>query len=151
MPFSKHRRGHTLFMIAFFICLGITTEVFFTAFTALFTGERIDNKPVGAMAGVSYVWMALIYGLIPILGHFIHGKVKHLHVAVRVLFYVFLIYLIEFVSGYLLRACTGNCPWEYTTGWHIMGLIRLDYLPAWAFFAWMVESLYVFVNNKVIQ
>lgn len=151
MPFSKHRRGHTLFMIVFFVCLGITTEVFFTAFMALFTGEPVNGKPLIAMAGTTYVWMAFIYGLIPILGYFFYDKVKHWPVYLRLPFYVLLIYVVEFVSGYILQVTTGSCPWEYKSGWHVMGLIRLDFAPAWLFFAFMVERLYVFVNTKVIQ
>lgn len=151
MPFSKHRRGHTFFMIVFFVCLGMTTEVFFTAFVALFTGEPVNGKPLIAMAGTTYVWMAFIYALIPILGFLFYDKIKHLAIYYRVLIYVSLIYLVEFTSGYLLQLTTGYCPWEYKTGWHIMGLIRLDFFPAWACFTIMVERLYVFINSKVIQ
>jgi hypothetical protein len=151
MPFSKHRRGHTFFMIIFFVCLGMTTEVFFTAFMALFTGKSVTGKPLIAMTGFTYVWMAFIYGLIPILGFFLYDKVKHLAIYYRLLLYVILLYTIEFISGYILKVATGSCPWEYKTGWHIMGLIQLEYVPAWAFFTWMVERLYVFINSKVIQ
>src|SRR3954465_7661108 len=129
MPFSKHRRGHTFFMILFFICLGMTCEVFFTAFTALFTGNPVDNKPPIALAGITYVWMAFIYALIPILGVLFYDKVKHIPIYLRLPMYVLIIYIIEFTSGYILRLTTGSCPWEYTTGWQVMGLIRLDYFP----------------------
>jgi hypothetical protein len=151
MPFSKHRRGHTFFMILFFICLGMTCEVFFTAFTALFTDNPINNKPLIALAGITYVWMAFIYALIPILGVLFYDKVKNIPIYLRLPMYVLIIYIIEFTSGYILRLTTGSCPWEYTTGWNIMGLIRLDYFPAWVGFAWMVERLYILINRRVIQ
>jgi hypothetical protein len=151
MPFSKHRRGHTFFMILFFVCLGMTCEVFFTAFTALFTGTPINDKPLIALAGITYVWMAFIYALIPILGVLFYDKVKHIPFYFRLPMYVLIIYVIEFTSGYILKVTTGSCPWNYTTGWQIMGLIRLDYFPAWLAFAWMVERLYVLINRRVIQ
>lgn len=151
MPFSKHRRAHTFFMILFFVCLGITTEVFFTAFVALFTQTPLCNKPLAAMAGMTYVWMAFIYAIIPILGVLFYDKVKNIPFWLRLPMYVCIIYLVEFTSGYILKLITGSCPWEYKTGWQIMGLIRLDYFPAWLFFAWMIERLYVFVNARVIR
>lgn len=151
MPFSKHRRGHTFFMIVFFVCLGITTEVFFTAFTALITNDPFCGRTVASMTGQSYVWMAFVYGMIPILGLILHDKVAHWKIWFRLPFYVLLVYGIEFTSGYILKLITGACPWEYKTGWHIMGLIQLEYFPAWLFFTWMVEQLYIFINRRVVQ
>lgn len=151
MPFTKEKRGHTFFMMVFFVCLGITTEVFFTAFSALLSGETVQNKPTLALAGYSYVWMALVYGTIPLFGHYFYPKASQIPVYYRYPLYVAIIYAVEFTSGYILRATTGACPWEYTTGWHIMGLVRLDYFPAWLVFVAMVERLYVFINRRVIQ
>ena len=138
-------------MIVFFVCLGMTSEIFFTAFLALYTGKAINNKPLIAMAGTTYVWMAFIYALIPILGFYGYHRVKHIPFYFRLPMYVVLLYAVEFTSGYLLRLITGSCPWEYTTGWNVMGLIQLEYFPAWLFFVWMVERLYVYVNGKVIR
>lgn len=138
-------------MILFFICLGMTCEIFFTAFKALFNGTPIHNKPLAAMAGITYVWMAFIYALIPILGVLFHDKVKHIPVYLRLPMYVLILYAVEFISGYLLKLITGSCPWEYKTGWNIMGLIQLEYFPAWLLFVWIVEYLYVFINNRVIR
>ena len=151
MSFSKSNWRHITFMIAGFACFGITVEVFFTAFTALFTQTPLCGKPLGAMAGSSYVWMAFIYGLIPVLGLLLHDKAKQLVWWFRLPLYVIIIYVIEFTSGYLLQVITGDCPWHYTTGWNVMGLIRLDYFPAWLFFAWLTEQIYIFMNTRVIQ
>ena len=151
MPFTKHRRGHTFFMIIFFICLGITTEVFFTAFMALITQQPFCDQPLIFMTGHTYVWMAFIYGFIPILGLLLHHKVAHWPIWYRLPLYVVLLYIIEFTSGYLLKLLTGACPWEYKTGWNIMGLIQLEFIPEWLFFTWMVERLYIYINNRVVQ
>ena len=43
---------------------------------------------------------------------------------------------------------TGKCPWEYTTGWHIMGYIRLDFTPAWMFFSFIIERLYWMIDKR---
>src|ERR1041385_8298077 len=126
MPFSKPRRGHTFFMILFFASLGLAGEVIFTAFTSVLNKAPLCDKPVWALAGKSYVWMIFIYGLIPIFGHYGYDRIKQFHVATRLIVYVLIIYLVEFLSGYLLQKLTGSCPWQYTSGLHIMGLIRLD-------------------------
>jgi len=136
-------------MILFFVCLGMASEVFFTAMYAILVNKPIDGKPLLALAGMTYVWMALIYALIPILGVLFYDKVKHFKLYWRLLLYVLIIYLVEFTSGAILQVITGSCPWEYKEGCHILGLIRLDYFPAWVFFAWMVERLYVYVDKKV--
>jgi len=151
MPFSKYKASHIAFMIIGFACFGITTEVFFTAFMALFTQNPLCGKSLSAMAGTSYVWMAFIYGLVPILGIIFHDKAKPWPIWVRLPVYVLIIYVIEFTSGYLLQCITGRCPWHYTSGWNVMGLIRLDYFPAWLVFAGLVEQIYIFMNTRVIK
>jgi hypothetical protein len=151
MAFSKHNRAHIVFMIVGFACFGITIEVFFTAFYALFTQNALCGKPLGALAGTSYVWMAFIYGLIPVLGVLLHDKAKPIPVWLRLPLYVAIIYAIEFTSGYLLQLITGSCPWRYTSGHNIMGLIQLDYFPAWLVFAWLTEQVYVFMNTRIVK
>ena len=151
MPFSASRRVHTLFMMLTFAAFGVSTEVVFTAFTSLITQEPMCDKPLASMAGRSYVWMLFIYGAIPLFAFYIYNRVKHLHVLVRLFLYVLIVYVVEFTTGYILQLATGKCPWQYTSGWHVMGLIRLDYFPAWAIFCWLVERLYVFVNNRMVQ
>ena len=151
MPFSKPRRGHTFFMIIFFVCLGMTSEVFFTAFMALYKQKAFCGKPLISMTGFTYVWMAFIYGLIPILGVLFHHNVAHWKIWFRLPFYVVLLYFTEFISGYILKLITGSCPWEYKDGWNIMGFIELQFFPFWLFFTWMVERLYIFINNRVVQ
>jgi hypothetical protein len=151
MSFSKYSGAHVLFMIVGFACFGITIEVFFTAFSALFTQKPLCDKPLMAMAGTSYVWMAFIYGLIPILGILLHDKARPIPAWFRLPLYVLIIYIIEFASGYLLQCFAGSCPWHYSSGHNIMGLIQLDYFPAWLVFAWLTEQIYVFMNTRIIK
>lgn len=146
-----HKTQSLLFKVLFFSVFGVATEVVFTAFQNLANGTPLCDKSLGSMAGMTYVWMFPIYALIPIIGGFLFDKMKDKNIVIRLLFYVFLIYVVEFVSGYILTKVTGTCPWEYKTGLHIMGLIRLDYFPAWAFFCWLIEWLYRYIDTMQKQ
>ena len=137
-----------LFYILFFCCLGMTTEIFFVAFTNLFAGTSFCNEPLWSLTGKTYVWMFPIYALIPFVGDFLFKKVQHLPLLARLLLYTLLIFIVEFVAGFTLEQITGKCPWEYTTGWHVMGYIRLDYTPAWMVFCFILEYLYLFLEEK---
>ena len=136
-----------LFYCLFFICLGITTEVFFTAFSDLLSGLQSGN-PDWSLTGHTYVWMAFIYVLIPFLFGWGYELVKDFPLLVRLLVYTTFIYVVEFASGWLLEVLTGACPWEYTVGWHVMGYIRLDYFPFWMVFGLILESLYRFLEQR---
>jgi len=151
MPFRKYTWSHVVFMVVGFACFGVTIEVIFTAFSALFTQAPLCGKSLSSMAGTSYVWMIFIYGLIPVFGILLHDKAKPIPTWLRLPLYVVIVYAVEFISGWLLRCFTGNCPWHYTSGWNIMGLIRLDYFPAWLLFVWLTEQIYIFMNTRVIR
>ena len=135
-----------LFYAFFFICLGITTEVFFTATKALLEGFAVGT-PDWSLTGHTYVWMAFIYVLIPFLFGWGYSKVKHLPRIARLAIYTLFIFTIEFFSGWLLDLLTGQCPWEYTEGIHVWGYIRLDYTPFWLLFGFILEFLYDFLET----
>ena len=137
----------TAFLLLFFACFGITTEVFVVALTNLYNGTPYCGEPLWSLTGKTYVWMAFIYALIPLIAGVVYGKLKSLPTLLRWLAYTFLIFGVEYLSGLLLEILTGSCPWKYTTGWHISGYIRLDYAPAWFVFSAMVEQLYLFVSG----
>jgi len=136
-----------LFIYLFFACFGLSCEVCFVAFTNFIQDRSFCNESIYALTGKTYVWMIPIYMLIPFLG----GKLFHLfqHQALwqRLMIYVSILYCIEFCSGFILEMLTGKCPWEYTSGWHIAGYIRLDYLPAWTLFVFVVEYLFLYLNK----
>lgn len=135
-------------MVLFFGCFGMASEIFFVAFTHAIHGEGIYNEPVWSLTGKTYVWMFPIYALIPLIAGPLFQKVGSLHVILRLLIYTALIFTVEFSTGLLLDQLTGKCPWEYTTGWHIMGYIRLDFTPAWMFFSFVVEYLYKLIDRR---
>lgn len=138
-----------LFYILFFGCLGITTEIFFVAFTNLFNNTPFCNEPLWSLTGKTYAWMFPIYALIPFVAGFLFKKVEHLPLLARLLLYAVLIFIVEFIAGFALEQITGQCPWEYTTGLHLMGYIRLDYTPAWMLFGFILEYLYRFLEEKL--
>src|SRR5690606_39436874 len=62
----------------------------------------------------------------------------------RLTVYVAVLYAIEYTAGWLLRCALGRCPWDYGRArWSVHGLIRLDYLPAWAAACLIFESLWL--------
>jgi hypothetical protein len=118
------------FMLLFFGCLGICTEIFFVAFMNLINNEPFCNEPLWSLTGKTYVWMFPIYALIPILGGLLFRYFRPYPLLLRLLGYTLLIFTVESIAGFLLDQLTGKCPWEYTKGWHIMGYIQLEYTPA---------------------
>ncbi len=111
-------------MLARFLFYGVAgwcIEVLFTGLWALLV-ER--NR---AAAARTYLWMFPIYGAGGLLLEVTADVVAPLPLLLRGI-----IYAVEATSGWLLRVLIGRCPWDYTgRGWHIRGLIRLDYAPAW--------------------
>lgn len=133
-----------IFLFVAFACIGITTEIFFTAIVDL-----INNWPNQgwALKGASYIWMFPIYGIAGIAFPAILPYIQKIPFVGRILIYGVGILIVEFIAGGLLDLFTGKCPWEYTTGLHIMGYIRLDYFPLWALFGGMVEKIVVFLQS----
>lgn len=134
-----------------FGCLGITTEIFFTSFTDLFinisNGQNFDLK----LQGKSYAWMFIIYGSTPILYHLLFDYVEKWPTLFRLILTVSIIYIIEYISGYILEIATGACPWKYDKGWHINGFIRLDYAPFWLIFAFFLEKIYLLTSSMYFK
>jgi hypothetical protein len=137
------------FLCLFFACFGITAEICFTAISRNIAGTPLCGDPAWSLTGKTYVWMIFIYILIPFLAGPIIKRITNWQILLRLLFYAILILVVEFISGFLLEQITGKCPWEYTTGWHIMGYIRLDYIPSWMFFAFWMEYLYLYIDKNL--
>ena len=51
------------------------------------------------------------------------------------------IFLVEFVSGSLLKK-SNNCPWDYSSAkYNIKGVVRLDYAPLWFVMGLIYEKI----------
>jgi len=109
----------------FILCglIGWCLECIWTGLASLIHGDR-------ALTCHTSFWMFPIYGMASFIEP-IHKHAKHKPVAIRGILYTILIYIVEFVTGCLLKLIHA-CPWNYSKARHnLKGVIRLDYFPAW--------------------
>lgn len=126
--------------------LGVTVEVCYTAIVDLMDmwGSETMNL---SLKGVSYIWMIPIYGSASFLFPLGYNFIREWPRLLRYLMYAVGILVVEFITGFALEQITGRCPWEYQTGWHIAGFIRLDYLPLWMMFGATLEEFHKLVSR----
>jgi hypothetical protein len=138
-----------LLIALLFGAIGTTTEIFFTAGSTILTSIKQHTTIDWTLKGESYVWMFFIYSLIAPLFNFGYPKVKNLNIFLRIFIYAVIILFVEFIMGFLLNLLIGKCPWEYTTGITICSYIRLDYIFFWMGFGFIIEKLYLLLNNTI--
>lgn len=126
--------------------LGVTVEVCYTAIVDLMDMWGSATLDL-SLKGVSYIWMIPIYGSASFLFPLGFRMLKHWPRLLRYFTYAVGIFVVEFVTGFVLEQLTGRCPWEYQTGWHIAGYIRLDYLPLWMMFGAALEEFHKLVER----
>jgi hypothetical protein len=122
---------------ALLACVGVAAEVVFTALTSPAGGRR--------MIGHSYLWMFPVYALLYPGFLFLLPLVGTWPWLARAALYAALIMLGELATGLVLRAALGEAPWEATyrgKRWCVLGLVRLDYFPAWAAGALVFERAF---------
>jgi uncharacterized membrane protein len=127
--------------VRFFIygCAGVCFEILFTGIKSFLHSRYRD----WSFRGKSYIWMFLIYGLLAFLFEPVHNLIRDLPWPVRGMIYVVGFFLVEWITGWSLRAITGKCPWDYSgKKYSVMGLIRLDYAPIWFAFCMAMEPLH---------
>jgi hypothetical protein len=129
-------------MFVLFGCIGIAVEVFFTAGLDIYAALEAGNPINWDLAGKSYIWMLFIYGLVAFIFPPGYRLLAKWPLPVRLFSYATILFAAEFFTGWLLEATTGHCPWHYTSSLAVMGYIRLDYLPAWMGFGFMLERLH---------
>lgn len=127
----------TRFFIYGFI--GLTLEVTYTGLAALIRGDW-------SMPGFTFLVMLPIYGLAVFLEP-VHEKIRPLPWWERGLIYLFLIWLIEYLSGFLLQTFLGECPWNYKDALNIQGFITLRMAPEWFFAGLGFEFLHKVLNR----
>ena len=127
-----------LFQAFLFACVGIAMEVCFTAIT------EYPRRRCKRLMGHSYLWMALSYGSVPFLLDVLYPRLEQAPLLGRLGVYLLVLYAVEYGSGWILRQVLGRCPWDYGRArWAIHGLVRLDYLPAWALACIGFELMYL--------
>ena len=123
---------------------GIFAEILFTGIWEFaVTGKY-------SLMGVSSIWSFLTYGL----GTFLVAEPLHEIVISfkfnwlsRGIIYVAITYIWEFTVGAIL-SYFGACPWDYTDfDYDIMGLVTMEYAPAWFLAGMYFEMLYAFMKN----
>lgn len=119
--------------------LGLSTEIVFTALVDVYHAV-MNHTPINwGLTGHSYIWMFFIYGVGAVLFPLVHKHLRGFQLLLRIFLVSLGIFAVEFITGFILDKVTGHCPWQYTSRWNIMGYIRLDYLPAWMGFAYLIE------------
>jgi len=114
--------------------IGCLIEVLWTGLGEL----RIKNFRLSSKTSL---WMFFIYGMVVALEP-LFRFLSPLNFLLRGLIYAFVILLGEFITGTLLKR-VDVCPWDYShTRYHVHGVIRFDYAPAWAAAGLIFEQIY---------
>ncbi len=77
----------------------------------------------------SSIWMIMIYGMAIFLEP-IQGMLKNTNWFIRGIVYMLLIFLAEYVTGYILDIF-GIRVWHYTDSMNLHGYITLTFAPLW--------------------
>jgi uncharacterized membrane protein len=127
-----------------FATLGVTTEIVFTASVAAIHSIKKDEKINWSLMGFSYIWMIPIYGSAAFLAPLLLPHLEAFSLPLRMLIYGITILIVEYITGFVIRAITGRCPWHYESKWSVHNLIRLDFLPLWMLFGLVIEFFYLY-------
>jgi uncharacterized membrane protein len=133
-------------MLVRFAVYGIVGWVVEILWTGL--GSALSGRQRGwRLAGTTYLWMFPVYGLLAPLYEPAHNALRSRPRPLRGLLYGFGFLVVEYLSGWLIRGLVGTCPWDYTgrARWHVHGLIRLDYWPAWGLLGLLLEPVHDFL------
>lgn len=139
-----------LYRIPLYIIYGLVSEFLFTAIADLIHpnflkswnvfGTRARGRGRTAI-GYSFLWMLPIYALLALIEP-AHELMKNFPIFIRGFIYVLALWIMEYISGWLIKKMSGRCPWDYSASrWNIGGFIRLDFLPVWFVFVLTAEWL----------
>lgn len=129
-------------------CFGWCFEIIFTSVKGFFRSKGKD----WSFFGKSYLWMLPIYGLAAFLFEPAHDAMRQLPWPIRGVIYAIGLFIVEFITGWLLRVTTGKCPWDYSHAkYNFKGLIRWDYAPVWFGFCLVLEQLHDLLLRIRIQ
>lgn len=125
ISFKIAENNHMLMRFIIYGILGWTIEISWTGLGSLLMGNWL-------LPAFTNLWMFPIYGLGVFLEK-IHDNIEELPWYVRGGIWAIIILSLEYLTGGLLKSFLGSSPWDYSdsTPYHIQGIIRLDYFPAW--------------------
>lgn len=120
--------------------IGIVLEIFWTGLGALLSGNW-------QMPGFTYLWMFPIYGLGAFMER-LHHRIAFWPWYLRGTFWMLIIFSLEYLSGWTLRALLGACAWDYSaSSYSVDGLIRLDYAPVWFALGLIFERVHFYLDR----
>lgn len=121
--------------------LGFLIEIWFTGIHSI-----IFNKDKNGTA-VTYLPMFLIYGVAALVLESVSEALPW-PFYLKAFVYVFIIYLVEGSSGWIIKKITGKIPWEYPKGfWTPMQLINLKYFPFWLVVGMAFDPITAFLTK----
>ena len=129
---------------------GCCLEILFTGIKRLVASRFRD----WSLQGKSYIWMLPIYGSAAFLFEPVHNALRDLAWPLRGLIYTAGLYVVEFVTGWLLKKLTGRCPWDYSSRarFHFRGFVRWDYAPFWFLFTLALEQLHdLLLRTRIME
>ena len=123
---------------------GIFAEIVFTGVWEFAVTGKLS------LMGVSSLWSFFTYGL----GTFLVAEPLHeillslkFNILTRCSVYVVVTFIWEFTIGAIL-SYFGACPWDYTNfDYDVMGLITMEYAPAWFFAGLYFEMIYSYMKS----
>ena len=122
--------------------VGVTGEVIYTAIKALMLKHDLR------LQGYTQLWVMPLYALG---GVFIFEKLHFLMMGWNIVFrftvYALMIFMIEYIAGFIAKQITGKCPWEYTGKWNINGYIKLTHFPFWGAVGLLFEVIHNYLIN----
>ena len=134
-----------MIMMKKFMIFGLSgwcIEIIFTGICSLLAGDM-------ALTAKTYLWMFPIYGAVGFVLPLFLSMRQYCPLWQRIGFYIFAIFLTEFLTGWLLQTVTGVCPWDYSgKQFAVMGFIRLDYAPLWAVLGLFFEQMALFLAEE---
>jgi hypothetical protein len=123
--------------------VGLCMEIFWTGMGSLMNGNL-------RLIGQTNIWMFFIYGMAIFLEP-IHILLNGWPVLLRGGVYTLLIFITEYLTGWLLQLCIGICPWCYVDSLNINSLITLRYIPVWFIVGLFFEKLHYSLTRRYIK
>ncbi len=111
----------------------------------LWTGVKpLRRRPIDwRLPGDTSLWMFPIYGLSAFLFEPIHELLRVCAWPARAAAYVAGIWIIEYLTSWLIERAVGSPPWDYSYArWNLHGRIRWDYAPLWVLFGLLLERVH---------
>lgn len=119
-----------------FVICGITGWCLELLFTGILSALRKDFR----LTATSSLWMFPIYGMAACIRP-VSKKICKVPIFFRGCFYMTGIFLVELLSGSILKYFK-ICPWDYSKSqFQYKGLIRADYAPLWFFMGLFFEKI----------